>query len=175
MPRRGRLTRRCRDWHRERVDMVRRASVQRCVAAAIAVVALLIAARDGGARPTANICATLGLTPGSVQRADHVIRETADQRGRPQCVLVTRKGTVYITLYPASAAKDLQTSWAFDLSVTTESPSGLGSQAVSMYTAGHRQEALGFVRSGRYVWMNTASRYAHAELLSLAATIYAKL
>jgi hypothetical protein len=141
----------------------------------LAVTAALIAAGAGTAGPSGGICSTLGLTASAVKHDDHIIRAVSDEGGRPQCIVLTRKGTVYIAFFPPSAAKALQKSWAFDLHVTTETPPGLGTGAVDISTDGHRQEALGFVRGHRYVWIDTASRFAHEELLALAATIYAKL
>ena len=55
--------------------------------------------------------------------------------------------------------------------MTTEKPPGLGEDAINLYTDGHHEEALAFVSRHRYVWMDTASRSAHTELLALAATI----
>ena len=139
----------------------------------LAAAAVASGAASGAAH--ANICASLGLTAGAAIRADGILHEVADEQGRPECVLNTKKGRAYITVFPPSAAAAVKKSWGFDLVFTTEPLAGLGPGAVCLYTQGHAAEALGFTRGGRFVWLATAGRFMHPTLLALAASIYAKI
>ena len=142
-----------------------------CLAGALAVSAL--ASGTAAAKP--NVCATLGLTAGAVIRADGILSEDADDQGRPECVLYTKKGRAYVSIYPPSLAADVKKSWGFDIAYQTEPLPDFGPGAACVYTKGYAVEGLGFTKGGRFVWMTTASRFIHAELLLLAASMYAKL
>jgi len=136
-----------------------------------------VAASAGGAAAGArapNVCASLGLTAGAAIRADGIRSEVADDQGRPECVLSTPKGRAYVSVYSPTLAADVKKSWGFDIVYRTEPLTGLGTGAVCLYTKGYAVEAVGFTHGGRFVWLTTAGRFMHAELLALAASIYTK-
>jgi hypothetical protein len=142
------------------------------VAAAAAAAGI---AGSASAQSASNICSTLGLDSGVVRKADGVVNEIAHEAGRPVCEVATKNGKVYAALYPTDDETGLVASWEYGLHFQTRSLSGLGRKATLYYTALYQQEALDFVDDSHIVWLTTGSRYTRAQILALAAVIYAKL
>ena len=127
-----------------------------------------------GATRHANICASLGLTSAAVIRADGILREVADDQGSPECVLYTKKGRAYISIFAPSVAPAVKKSWAYGIQYKTAPLAGLSPDAVCLYTPGYAVEAVAFTHGGRFVWMTTAGRFMHGTMLALAGSIYSK-
>lgn len=139
-------------------------------AACLAAVCTLALAIDS-ASAAREVCGTLGLTPSTVRHAESILREVADESGAPVCKVSTSEGTAYASIYRPSDARALHISWEFGIPAHQEALPGPGADATCFFTPDFRLEAIGFDVGKRYVWLTTAGRYMHPEMLSLAAAI----
>lgn len=147
----------------------------RTICAVIAVASLAAVCTLAVAIDTASgageVCGALGLTPSTVRHAESILGEVAEESGTPVCKVSTPKGVAYVSIYPLSDAKALRISWEFGIPARQEALPGPGTGAICYYTPDYRVEAIGFNMGARYIWLTTAGRYMHPEMLSLAAAI----
>jgi hypothetical protein len=106
-----------------------------------------------------------------VRHAESILGEVAEESGAPVCKVSTPKGTAYVSIYLRSDANALHISWEFGIPARQEALLGPGTGATCYFTPNFRLEAVGFDVGKRYIWLTTAGRYMHPEMLSLASAI----